>query len=216
MKPKGILVDFDGTLVDSIQPLYNVYLAFLSKYGCQGSTKEFHELNGPKLAKIVQILGQRYKLPGSQEELIEIYRQQLYDFYASQAKPFDDAVEILKEWKREGIKLALVTSAHPDLVNCFLRFNEMENVFDCLVTSEEVNQGKPDPSIYMLALKKLGINPREAIVLEDSPNGLISAVRAGLFTIVLRPLIEEPQWRGVWAEVKNWKQIKSWIEKYNE
>ncbi|MBQ8729907.1 MAG: HAD family hydrolase, partial [Lachnospiraceae bacterium] len=63
--------------------------------------------------------------------------------------------------------------------------------FDETVCGGEVNNGKPEPDIYKLAAEKLGLEPRECLAFEDSPNGVISAHRAGCVTIMV-PDLDEP------------------------
>ncbi len=59
---RGVLFDFDGTLIDSISILFDVYSKFLSKYGFEGTLKEFNELNGPSLKEIITILKIKYSI----------------------------------------------------------------------------------------------------------------------------------------------------------
>src|SRR5258705_3625382 len=83
---KAIFFDFDGTLVDSIYLLYEVYLAFLEKHGHAGSEREFKELNGPSIKEVIAILRDRYDLGFPSESLYAEYNIIVRDFYANRLK----------------------------------------------------------------------------------------------------------------------------------
>ena len=59
------------------------------------------------------------------------------------------------------------------------------DLFDAIVTGDDVARVKPDPELYLLALARLGLEPHEAIVFEDAPNGVLAAKRAGIFTVAV-------------------------------
>lgn len=203
---KGILVDFDGTFVDSIQPLYILYTQFLESYGAQGSKGEFQELNGPSLNEIAQILMQRHSLPGTATELAHHYRELLSHFYAHIARPFPGAVATLEAWKKQGLQTGLVTSAPQDLVLLFLKTHHYEPLFTKVFTADEVEKGKPDPALYRHALEQLHLAPEDALAIEDSPNGVKSARGAGILTLLFRP-------EGSGADAaQDWAQISEWVK----
>ena len=205
---KAILVDFDGTFVDSIAQLYQFYQKFLNHYGVQGTLKEFQELNGPKLNEIVQMLMERHHLQVSQQILLARYLDLLYGFYTKEALPFPQAVDQLKTWAAKGVRLVLVTSAHADLVNAFIKAHDLYPLFEFIVTSQEVQKGKPDPAIYQVALEKLGVSSEEAIAIEDSQNGLLSARGAGLLTILLHAQTSDtPEV----VPIKDWEEWGKWM-----
>ena len=67
--------------------------------------------------------------------------------------------------------------------------------------------GKPSPAIYNKALEVAGLQPSEAIAIEDSPNGVKAALAAGLFTLRFSPRSQAVQWHKRYAIVSNWKEI---------
>jgi len=67
---------------------------------------------------------------------------------------------------------------------------KIESYFDVFVTSDEVEKGKPDPEVYNTAVKRLKVAPFECVVLEDSSNGALAAVRAGCYTIAVLRCIQ--------------------------
>ena len=194
---KTILIDFDGTLANSIPFLYNLYLTFLSERGKEGNLKEFQELTGPRLEHYIQTLHKRHQLEEDVEELIPIYREKLEEGFIVDVVPFPDAVGMIHKWDWEGRQLGIVTAAHLDLVEAFLD-KHLDKIPFIITTGEEVTRSKPDPAIYRLALEKVGLKPAEALAVEDSPNGIKSAQGAGILTFPFK---------------ESWTAVKTWVDK---
>jgi len=182
-KFKWIFFDFDGTLVDSVPTMYQIYIHFLEKFGETGTKKEFDELNGPSLPEIISLLKKRYNLKDSEQSLIALYKEAIASDYGPSLVPVDDAEEILKTLQNNGYSLALITSAYRNIIQPIIKNLHWEHYFKHCIFGDEVLQSKPNPDIYLLALKKTNA-PREAVVaVEDSPNGIMSAKRARIFTL---------------------------------
>ncbi len=179
---KAVLLDFDGTVVNSLASLYDIYDNFLKKQGYEGTKTEFEELNGPALSEIIPILIKRYSLTESVEELLPVYQALLQQYYQEIAQPFAGALEFIKTVKQTHRKLLLVTSAPEQLVYPFLKRLNLTACFDALITSEGLKKSKPHPAIYQLALQQAKVEPREALAIEDSEKGVQAATTAGIIT----------------------------------
>lgn len=180
---KAILIDFDGTIVDSLPALYKVYLQFLEAYGIKGTEQEFHSLIGPTIPEIVRRITEHHQIQEPTLELIDHYNELLDILYARDVKMFSGVKECLIWMKEQGIELCVVSSASERIVKRFLDANELLPYFSAVVTAEQVSQGKPHPEIYQKAIQVLKIAPNEAIALEDSIHGVCSATNAGIFTL---------------------------------
>lgn len=177
---KAVLIDLDGTLVDTTDALYQVYLNFLKRYGHKGSKKEFKSLIGPSIDEIVGILKKKYQLEMAQSELASMYVTMVMLQGFKGTKLFPGVGEFVDFAKKNKLKMALVTSGTRALVKACLEPLKIENDFDLIVTSEDVEKSKPDPEIYRFALKHLKIPAKEAIAIEDSEAGKKAAEGAGL------------------------------------
>lgn len=203
---KGIFIDFDGTLVDSLQGLYQVYFHFLKTYNVKGTKEEFTELNGPSLSEIMETLIHRYHLPHSAEKLLEQYQSLLIDYYR-EAKPVTGAMEFLKEFKKRGVTLVLVTSADRHLVDPFLERHQLTHLFQEIITAQGLKKSKPDPAIYLSALSKTNLDASQVIAVEDSKNGVQAALNAHIFTFCLNPRVKTTHRHEGWIEVPSWEHI---------
>lgn len=95
-------------------------------------------------------------------------------------------LNIILEIKQAGLKLGVATSSSPALAAILLERCEIISLFDVVVTTAEAGKSKPFPEVYLLAAHKMGVEPADCIVFEDSPNGLSAARGAGMFTIAVQ------------------------------
>jgi HAD superfamily hydrolase (TIGR01509 family) len=102
------------------------------------------------------------------------------------ARPVQPGVEtVIEDAKRIGLKLAVASSSPRKWVDNYLGRLGLSAHFDVIKTADDVERVKPDPALFLVALDALGIGPHEAIVFEDSPNGVTAAKRAGIFTVAV-------------------------------
>jgi HAD superfamily hydrolase (TIGR01509 family) len=182
---KAVLIDLDGTLVDSMPMLYSTYTHFLKQSGYKGSREEFDSLIGATLPDIVGTLATRYNIETTSRELMQLYLRMLEKHYSSELQLFPGAMDFILYAKEQELKTALVTSAPNELVTSFLEGHNLTELFDVVMTPETVRRGKPSPEIFEKALQELGIDASEGIVIEDSSHGVRAAVEAGIPTIKL-------------------------------
>lgn len=208
---KAILIDLDGTLVDSHPALYQVYTNFLSTYGVKGSKEEFNSLIGPSIDEIVEILKKKHNLKGTHHDLSLMYVSLLMHQGLKGTELFPGAKEVLEEAKNRKIKLAIVTSGTKALTKVCLEPLDVYDQFDAIITSEDVDASKPSPAIYSLALNKLSLKPEEAVAIEDSVDGIKAATGAGLQVLCLNNSNNNSTFPNV-KYVANWSEIKSWLQ----
>ena len=100
-----------------------------------------------------------------------------------QRKP--GAIELLEEIKKRGIIAAVATATDRERTGKYLEETGLESYFHEIISATQVKEGKPSPDIYLYACEKLGLRPEECIAVEDSPNGILSAYRAGCKVIMV-------------------------------
>jgi len=94
-------------------------------------------------------------------------------------------MEILAAAKRLRLKLAIASSSPHQWVDRFLRQLGLSETFDAIICREDVLSVKPDPDLFLAALKALAVSAAEAVVFEDSPNGILAAKRAGVCVVAV-------------------------------
>lgn len=180
-----VFFDLDGTLIDSLPMLVGVFRAFLAKFGVAATGAEFEDLNGCSLADIISTLIRRHRLPGDALELRRDYERSLATAYATETAAMPQASDVLGQLAGAGVSLALVTATGRDLAATILERNGWTNVFNTTICGDELRKSKPHPDAYIRALEKSGARPDHVVVVEDSPNGVMSAKRAGLDVVAV-------------------------------
>lgn len=180
MKIEAILFDMDGVVVDNLPYHVDAWLLYCEKNKIPLTREIFYkELNGMNSKDTFEWL---YKRSFAKDEIFEMEeeKEEIYRaFYRPHRKPAQGLIDFLSNIKSDGIKVALATSAGQGNIDFTLDGIGLRDQFDVIVGGGEVNKGKPDPEIYLKAAQKLGVNPVNCWVIEDSLQGIKSGQAAG-------------------------------------
>ncbi len=123
--------------------------------GHQGSEEEFQKLNGPSINQIIQYFKEKYQLPDSPESMLHMFHQLFTGIYSNHIHFFPGALEFLKWAKDEGYCLYIVTSADPIMVSLVLEKYQAKSLIEAVISSRDLDNGKPHPEVYLQALDRL-------------------------------------------------------------
>jgi beta-phosphoglucomutase len=183
MRTKAIIFDMDGTIVDNIAFHNSARLLFLEKYGIKLQPAGISNINGISTKELVKqyistnLSHQEIKELDKEKQLI--YRA-LYKNHIREIKGFS---RLLNEAKNKGKLIALATMGCRENIALVINTLGVKKYFDVIVSGDDVKKGKPHPDIYNLTLSLLNIKPEDAIVFEDTYNGVISARQAGISVV---------------------------------
>jgi HAD superfamily hydrolase (TIGR01509 family) len=181
-KKEWIFFDLDGTLANSISPLFNVYRNFLKELEIPSDDGDLSHLNGLSLLEIISFLKGKYKIGQSEKALHDLYKLKVGEAYEKEVTPMDGADKSIQVLSK-SFKFQLVTSGDSQEAMGFIRRQGWENMFTGFVFGSEVQKGKPNPEIYQLAIKRSGSPVSSIVTVEDSINGVKASTQAGLATI---------------------------------
>ncbi len=183
MKQPWILVDFDGTAVDTLPLLKRAFFEFGRELGIRFSDKDFERSNGPSLVETMRDVRRRFSLGRhSVNELVLLHERHEKESYgAARARP--DLRTVLRGLRKEGWKCALVTSAPRSVIQEFFKRYRWDEIFEFAVTGDDVKRAKPHADLYELAKSRAG-GKGPFLAIEDSSSGIEAARRADC--IVLR------------------------------
>ena len=193
---KAVLFDMDGVLFNSMPNHAEAWHKTMAKFGFTLSREEAYMHEGRTGAGTINIVSLRERgYEATEEEIKQIYqaKSELFNQYPL-AERMPGALEVLIKIKEAGIIPMVVTgSGQTSLLD---RLNKIfPGIFqrELMVTAFDVKYGKPNPEPYLMALKKGGLQPNEAIVVENAPLGVQAGVAAGIFTIAVNtgPLPDE-------------------------
>jgi beta-phosphoglucomutase len=183
MKSKrALLVDMDGTLVDTANANYAAYSIALTEVGVRLTKKEFEDISYGKNWKqfLPQVLT-TYGINVPPEKIADrkaiIYADMMGDISVN------TALVKLIEFSRPLFKTALVTTASSKNVHHILKHHYLDNLFDVVITGNDVMRHKPDPECYRIAAERLGVQCGDCIVFEDTELGIASAKAFGALVL---------------------------------
>jgi len=183
-KYKAMLFDYDGTLADTNQIIVNAWNYVGKKY-LTGRSFELSDLTqyfGRPLREAVILTCQKYDIHDDIEKIEEVYRGYQREHPEDMEGLFPGLKEALIELKNNGILLGIVTSRGGDSLTPGLESMGVLDLFDALISCDDTDIHKPDPTPCLLCCKKLGIEPSEAIMVGDSRHDISCGNRAGSAT----------------------------------
>ncbi len=184
---RAILFDFDGLILDTESPDYYWWAEVFEQHGCRLDLADWREGIGRGADGIAwnpyDGLEAQLGRAVDREEIRARRREHCMTLMEKCALP--GVVELLLEARREGLKVGIASSSPHRWVDSHLEVLGILDLFDAVICAEDVARTKPDPELYVRLLEALGVMALESIALEDSPNGILAAKRAGICCIAV-------------------------------
>lgn len=178
---KGVLLDIDGTLVLSNDAHAHSWVEALAVFGHQVTFENVWCLIGMGGDKLLPKLVPGLASDSDEGKKISSLREDLFlEKYASHLKPTPGSRDLVSRFKDEGLKLVIASSASQATLQTLLRAAQVEDLLQQATTSDEVDNSKPDPDIVHAALNKVGLDPKEVLMIGDTPYDIESAGKAGV------------------------------------
>lgn len=196
---KAIFWDMDGTMVDS-EPLWGEATYELSEYLGRRLTPELRETTvGGSFPNTLQICAQHAGVELSEDDYPR-YRRRMFDrvaeLFAGQLRPNPGVQELLQELRAEQIPMLVTTNTERELADPSIAAVG-SHFFDGSIAGDEVTYPKPAPDMYLAAAQRVGADPADCLVFEDSFAGMSGAVAAGCRVIGLPENLGQPVPQGV-------------------
>ena len=177
---KAAIFDLDGTLIDSMWVWQQIDIDYLSKRGHAVPNNLNDEITHLSFTQTAEYFKNRFSIEDSVEEIMNTWNTMAFNHYKNNVKLKIGALEYLHKLKRSGIKIGLATSNSMPLLTATLKNNNAFDLFDAITVTDEVKKSKSNPDIYLLAAKKLGVDPKDCMVFEDIIAAVEGAKLAGM------------------------------------
>lgn len=184
----AVLFDLDGTLVQTEELKAQSYAEAAReldpKIESAAVIAAFDQLAGRSREAVARGLAERFRLPGSWESFVAL-RLRHYDAMLSDAsllrrQALPAAIALLARVKREKYRIGLTTMSDCAHATTILDALGIRDVFEAIITPDDVKNGKPAPDMYLAVSGRLGRSPAECVAVEDSVAGITAAVLAGV------------------------------------
>lgn len=183
---RGLIFDFDGLILETEWPVFQSWKELYQEYNCKLDLDWWGTIIGaaPEDFDPFDDLEKRLGRPVDRTALAP--RRLKRELELIEGQPvLPGVVDYLEAARRLGLKLAVASSSSRDWVAGHLERLGLLGYFDVIKTSDDVERAKPAPDLFLAALEALGLGPDEAVVFEDSPNGILAARRAGLCCVCI-------------------------------
>ncbi len=182
MAIRAVIFDMDGVLVDSYQSHFQSWLLLGQDHGVEMTEQQFADTFGRTSREIIPLLWPQIPaqdIPAMDAQKEAYYRQVILANFPE----MDGAGELISQLAGEGFAMAIGSSGPRENVEAVLACLTNANLITASVNANDVDRGKPDPQVFLLAAEKLRVAPANCVVIEDAPVGLDAARRAGMAAV---------------------------------
>lgn len=185
---KAAIFDMDGLILDSERTVLNIWEKIGEKYGFENIRAYGISVIGKNKKATIDEFERVYGESGVpyEKELRAVYNEMAQKGEVP-LKP--NTLELLNAMKSAGMKIAIASSSTREEITSQLGPLGALELFDAIVSGDQVTRSKPDPEIFLKACDALNVKPEESLGLEDSYNGVRSCKASGLYTIMVPDLI---------------------------
>ena len=184
---KAVIFDMDGVIIDSEQVHKEAAYVLIDQLGFSVSETLFETFTGRRSVDCWQMMmdAQEKAVSYDPAKLAEEEEDIFFSLYYGEAKAelVPGVQELMMKFRSLGLKLIVASSSPIIAIEKMLTHFRLESVFSGYVSGEQVTHGKPEPDIFLAAAEKLGVDPADCLVIEDSDAGLMAAKRAGMKAI---------------------------------
>jgi HAD superfamily hydrolase (TIGR01509 family) len=185
MKFAAVIFDLDGTIIKSEKEWVEAFTAVLQKLGIKTNDKDLIT-RGAALRSNWQKLLTKYNIKTDKTfEELGLLTYAEYEKLIPEITLNDGVLEFMDVLKENGTSLSLATLTNWETAMKVVEHFRLNNYFESITTGEEIANPKPSPDIFMLASEKLGVEPADCLVIEDSLSGITAAKEAGMRVIAV-------------------------------
>ena len=184
---RALIFDFDGLILDTETPEMLVWQELFARHGQAFSVDTWGQIVGGAGHTTYEPVVHLESLVGHplDRQAVNLQARRLSNEAILLQPVLPGAVELIRAAKSQAYPLAIASSSPHVWVDTHLQRLGLFDYFDAILCADDVTRTKPDPGLYLAALRELRVTAHEAVVFEDSPNGIQAAKTAGIFTVAV-------------------------------
>lgn len=184
---KGIIFDMDGVLINSIKYVWKSFNILLKDSGVQFSNEDIKKGSGMSIRDQLKLWKKDYGIKDyDPEEFSRKSGEIELELMKKDLHPNKALNKLLKEAKEKQIKLAVATSSLRWRTDKILESLQIKDIFDVIVTAEDVENHKPSPDVFLKAAEQMNENPQDCIVFEDALSGVEAAIKGNMKVVAVK------------------------------
>ncbi len=182
---EAVIFDLDGTIVDSEPLWFESDTQFTKNLGILFNQEEWNGFIGMGGRAFAALVKERLNLGETLDELAEKKDDAYLDTAKGRIKAFPEIVKLIKALRLQGMNLAVASGSSRRVIEATLDSISLRPVFSVILSADDVPRGKPFPDIFLEAAARLGVEPGNCLVMEDSERGIQAALDAGMACVAV-------------------------------
>ena len=185
---KAVIFDLDGVVVSTNELHYRAWKTIAESENLPFDRTINNRLRGVSRLRSLEIIIQNAHKDCTQKdkEALAERKNAIYREYLSELDPYcilEGVQELIEGLKEKGVRLGLASSSKN--ARLILKKIGLAERFDAITDGNDIERSKPDPEVFLKTSRKLNINPRECLVIEDAPAGIDAAIAAGMMSLAV-------------------------------
>lgn len=183
-----VILDLDGTLLNTDGIVIQVLKVFLARYGKQWDSKKAHRIVGKTPAEVAGVVVEDYELPCTMEEFMSTATPMFSDQFCN-IKALPGANRLIKHLTSKGVPFGLASNSPRPNIEAKISYHRgWKESFCTIVGGNEVETGKPAPDVFLEAARRMQVDPLNCLVIEDSLPGVVAGKAAGMVVVAVPSL----------------------------
>jgi HAD superfamily hydrolase (TIGR01509 family) len=182
--PDAVIFDLDGVLLDSEQLWNRAKAEIVEQTGGHWREDAPRAMMGMSSTEWARYMHDELEVPLEAEEINRRVVKRMEELYRTELPLLPGALQVVEATRRRW-PLGLASSSNREIIDLFLTEAALGDAFAAVVSSVEVERGKPAPDVYLETARRMGVRAERSVAVEDSSNGLRAAVAAGMAVIAV-------------------------------